>query len=293
MKNVLKSIRDCLFSTSQTQKKIIALEGKIDRLQDAVANLQKNTTSVEHITRNFQESSLNLQHSISIVGNKIDDMLEKIPSAKFESFDIVSLSCWQAGLSSSTYYNKHLYNKPIFKSDLEMIAHGLLLERPEGLVLEFGVFSGRTINHISDYVESSQIVYGFDSFDGLPEDWRNNFQAGTFAVNDLPNVKENIRLIKGWFNETLPKFLVEQKAPVSFIHIDCDLYSSTKCIFDLLAERLVDGTVIVFDEYYNYPGWEDHEFKAFQEFVQRSDWRYEYLGSVPSHQQVMVRLSKD
>jgi hypothetical protein len=89
----------------------------------------------------------------------------------------------------------HLYNKPIFKSDLEMIAHGLLLERPEGLVLEFGVFSGRTINHISDYVESSQIVYGFDSFDGLPEDWRNNFQAGTFAVNDLPNVKENIRLI--------------------------------------------------------------------------------------------------
>ena len=50
MKNVLKSIRDCLFSTSQTQKKIIALEGKIDRLQDAVANLQKNTTSVEHIT---------------------------------------------------------------------------------------------------------------------------------------------------------------------------------------------------------------------------------------------------
>ena len=64
--------------------------------------------------------------------------------------------------------------------------------------------------------------------------------------------------------------------------------SSTKTIFASAVPRLVPGTVIVFDEYFNYPNWEQHEFKAFQEFVSDHAVKYSYLAF--ARQQVAVRL---
>ena len=75
---------------------------------------------------------------------------------------------------------------------------------------------------------------------------------------------------------------------VAFLHVDCDLYSSTKDIFENLGDRVKSGTVIVFDEYMNYPGWKYHEWKAFHEFISSSKLKYQYIGLVPSHQQVAV-----
>lgn len=62
------------------------------------------------------------------------------------------------------------------------------------------------------------------------------------------------------------------------MHIDCDLYNSTKTIFDNLAPRIKSGTIIVFDEYFNYPNWQQHEYKAFQEFVEDNNIKYEYIA---------------
>jgi hypothetical protein len=146
---------------------------------------------------------------------------------------------------------------------------------------------GRTISHIAGLTER---VYGFDSFEGLPEDWRSGFVKGAFA-GDLPPVPPNAVLIKGWFEKTLPEFLGKQQGPVAFLHIDCDLYSSTKTIFDLLAPRIVRGTVIVFDEYFNYPGWQQHEHKAFEEF-KSAGIVCKPIGFVPSHQQVGFIVTK-
>ena len=75
---------------------------------------------------------------------------------------------------------------------------------------------------------------------------------------------------------------------VAFIHLDCDLYSSTRTVFDLIAPRLKPSTVILFDEYFNYPNWERHQFKAFQEFVSERGIKYAYLGF--ARQQVAVRI---
>jgi hypothetical protein len=55
-----------------------------------------------------------------------------------------------------------------------------------------------------------------------------------------------------------------------------------------LSDRFDAGTVILFDEYFNYPGWERHEFKAWQEFVEEKSVEYEYLGY--ARQQVLVRV---
>jgi len=72
-------------------------------------------------------------------------------------------------------------------------------------------------------------------------------------------------------------------------HIDCDLYSSTKTVFDWLKPRIRAGT-IVFDEYFNYPNWHQHEFKAFKEFVEECHVKYEYLGY--ARIQAAVKYSK-
>jgi len=147
----------------------------------------------------------------------------------------------------------------------------------DGLWLEFGVFSGTTINAMSQFAPG--LVYGFDSFEGLPEDWREGKPKGRYSRDgELPQVRENVRLVKGWFDETLPAFLSEHPGPVSLIHVDCDLYSSTRTVLNLLRDRMVPGTILVFDELFNYPGYERHEIKAFYEFLKEGPVRCEWVG---------------
>jgi hypothetical protein len=74
------------------------------------------------------------------------------------------------------------------------------------------------------------------------------------------------------------------------MHIDCDLYQSTKTIFSLLADYIKAGTIIHFDEYYNYSGWEMHEHKAFEEFIKQQNLKYEYIAYNAMHQQVTVKI---
>ena len=177
-------------------------------------------------------------------------------------------------------------------SDREEVLDLALRRIPiHGMVCEFGVFEGQTINYIAAQVPD-RAVFGFDSFEGLPEDWRGPFQRGVFSTGGhLPKVPANVRLIKGLFDATLPKFAVEYAGPAALFHIDCDLYSSTKCIFANLGGRVVPGSVIVFDEYFDYPGWEEHEFRAFAELVSEAGLSYAYLAYNRLHEQVAVQIT--
>ena len=67
------------------------------------------------------------------------------------------------------------------------------------------------------------------------------------------------------------------------------MYSSTKLILDLLGKRFHKGTILIFDEYFNYPNWKNHEFKAFQEFVTKNNIAYEYL-SFTNQESVTVKI---
>lgn len=167
-------------------------------------------------------------------------------------------------------------------SGLDYALYNISHAKP-GLVLEFGVYRGFTITKIANIFKEST-VYGFDSFEGLPEDWFRNdgdFSKGCFALDKLPHVPANVKLVQGWFNETLPIFIEEhQGEKVTFMHIDCDLYSSTKCIFDLLykANMLADRTLVVFDELVNYSTYKEHELKALWEFLKTSKYKVEWIG---------------
>ena len=147
-----------------------------------------------------------------------------------------------------------------------------------GLVLEFGVATGYTLNCIADNFPN-QTVYGFDWFQGLPEDWRSDHRKGHFACA-VPTVRDNAELIIGLFEDTLPKFVQDHTEPTaSFIHLDADLYSSTVTILNNMESRIVKGTILLFDEL-EYPGnYKDHEYKAFREFLERTGHVVEYFGT--------------
>jgi hypothetical protein len=125
-------------------------------------------------------------------------------------------------------------------------------------------------------------VYGFDSFEGLPEKWRDGYDKHAFTrEGKLPDVNANVRLIKGWFTDTLPSFLLAHPGErVSFLHIDSDLYSAAKYVLDSLADRLARDCVIIFDELVNYPGFDgpNGELRAFYEFITENKVSYEWIG---------------
>jgi hypothetical protein len=194
---------------------------------------------------------------------------------------------------------KNIDNIKKFTTSKELLLFCLKNTSEKGLYLEFGVYTGNTINIISQN-KQDQIIYGFDSFEGLPEDWRNSpndplkYLKGAFNINgNLPKVNNNVKLLKGWFSDTIPIFLKENKIQekISFLHIDCDLYSSTKCIFDNLGIFLKKDTIILFDEFYNYLNWEQHEYKAWSEFIELNpNIKFEYIGINVNHEQVAVRI---
>lgn len=151
-----------------------------------------------------------------------------------------------------------------------------VLNAPEGLFMEFGVWQGAWLRQMAQVRDVP--FYGFDSFEGLPAPW-SVYQAGQFDLGgDQPAMPANVTLVKGWFDESLPTFLEEHSEPVAFIHIDCDLYTSTKTVLDLLAPRLVPGTQIVLDDFMYMPGWQREEHRAFFEFVAEQRWQIQYTG---------------
>jgi predicted O-methyltransferase YrrM len=175
-----------------------------------------------------------------------------------------------------------------FEYRLDLLEDAIRRRPDQGLILEFGVWTGESINFLASRIEDNTI-YGFDSFAGLPEDWRPGFEKGHFSTR-MPNVEPNVELITGMFHLTLPGFLRSHQDNIAFVHFDCDLYSSTKTVLDLCRDRIIKGTTIIFDEYFNYPGWKDHEYKAFSEFISETGKGFEYFSAIPGGEQIGITI---
>ena len=147
-----------------------------------------------------------------------------------------------------------------------------------GLYAEFGVWRGHGVNLFAKQVPDGVTVWGFDSFEGLEENWTGHAkggQAGRFTLKGkLPEVEPNVQLVKGWVQDTVPGWLDAEEAPASFLHLDLDTYTPTRFVLDALRPRLRAGTVILFDELYGYPGWRHHEYRAMQEALPDAELRY-------------------
>ena len=167
----------------------------------------------------------------------------------------------------SVFLKKKIYHKYIIEKAKENDTEN------NKYYLEFGVWRGKTINFFSKYVNT---IYGFDSFEGLKEDWAGHIlPKGHFNLNKkLPKLNKNIVPIAGWVQDTLSPFLEKYKPKINFIHMDLDTYESTKYVLTKIKPFLIKGSIIAFDELYNYPGWEVGEYKALKETFNENEYKF-------------------
>lgn len=156
--------------------------------------------------------------------------------------------------------------------------------KPTGWAAEFGVYSGSSLAIIAEHMP----VIGFDSFEGLPEDWREGFPKGSFATDGdealyLPSPLYNQLLVKGWFEDTVPTFPFPD---LGLVHIDCDLYSSTVTALEAVLPCIHPGTILVFDEFEG-PDFDD-EKRAWVDFSQSNHIAHYEIARGPEERAFLI-----
>lgn len=194
--------------------------------------------------------------------------------------------------SSAAFEAEHLKDAAAFIHRIQLhrwVARNVPLTG--GLFLEFGVYKGDSINRFAE-LKPEVTWYGFDSFVGLPEAWNAGSKAGAFSQGGaLPPVHKNVKLIKGFFEQTLPDFVAAHRGEtIALMHVDCDLYSATKTVLSLTRPLLKSGTIIVFDEMFNHQNWQQDEYKALMEFAAEQKLRFEYLAYTRTGGQVAIKV---
>src|SRR5262249_30281045 len=112
-----------------------------------------------------------------------------------------------------------------------------------------------------------------------PEPW-GIYPAGQWKTSPYQPNRDDVRIVLGRFEETLrnPELLGDLTPLLGFVHVDCDLYSATRTVFECLGSRIGAGTVLLFDEFFHFSDWFEHEARAFREFVEQRGVRFEYLA---------------
>ncbi len=175
--------------------------------------------------------------------------------------DLKSYFCEGAKVQSSLEYSMTLINPEL--KDL----------------VEFGVYTGDSLGKIKAWADDTYNVYGFDSFIGLPEDWPGTVcHAGFFSTNGVIPDVPGTTIYPGWFKDTLPDYIKVAK-PIGLLHLDCDLYSSTKDVLFSINDFIVIGTIIVCDEWvYNSSEYcNDQEQRAVLEWMEIFDRELERI----------------
>ena len=166
----------------------------------------------------------------------------------------------------------------------------VLSQTPDDIdYLEFGVYEGVSIlNFARANTSPNSKFYGFDTFSGLPEEWREH-RSGHFDTQGLIPKTEDSRVtfLAGMFQDTLPKFLAGF-APKNrvVVNIDCDLYSSALYCLTRLDPLLPAGTIIIFDEF----GDTQHEFRAFMDYTSSYRRTYKTICAMPDFWTIAIEL---
>ena len=216
--------------------------------------------------------------------NRIIQVLPRIwDSAIFQSIEQHQRRLAYLDSQKFIYENSSLKTR-VFP-DITEFRKFCLVEAPDdGLVFEFGVFKGKSVNQFAKLMQKrgdKRQIYGFDSFVGFSEDWtgvEESYPKDHFSLEGkLPSVEPNVSLINGFVEETLEPFMKTKPSEnISFIHIDTDTYSPAKTILSLLKPVMKKGSVVLFDELCGYPNWRSHEYRALKEVF--SDDEYEFIG---------------
>jgi hypothetical protein len=164
------------------------------------------------------------------------------------------------------YGPKNWLSQPTYFEDI--FKHIDISTSSNSLFMELGVFTGHTLSLINQNTENT-IVYGFDTFSGLPEDWAESsgnvlYNKNAFATSIPVNTDKNTFIV-GKVEDTLLDFLKEKNQKIKFIHLDLDLYSASRYALNTIFDYLEDEAIIVIDDVYGLPSWEEHSIKSLSE----------------------------
>ena len=198
-------------------------------------------------------------------------------------------SKWRRKNNNPSFNDFYSFN---FKRDGRYQIYNYLLEKENATedinYLEFGVAYGNTMRWwVSNNKNQDTRFYGFDTFEGLPEDWH-LYKKGEMSPENIPLIDDDrVKFYKGLFQDTLRKFLddfSDDKRKV--INMDADLYTSTLFVLTTIAPYLKRNDIIIFDEF----GVPLHEFKALTEFISSFYIKYEVIASVNNYFQIAIRI---
>ena len=164
--------------------------------------------------------------------------------------------------------------------------HMTKLSKKERPFYEFGVWRAEAFRYL---IKTFKKGYGFDTFEGIPEDWHNE-KAGTYSSDgNVPKIKGG-EFIVGKFEDTLPGFFAKKRPIASIINFDADLYSSTICALNFAKPVIDKHTILIFDEFIIHKNWEQDEYKALEEFCSNNHYTYEVLAISFFTKQVAVKI---
>lgn len=285
-------MRDSCTPSLRAQRLRRALRTKFQRaIQEVVGPLHaEQMRELESLRQEVSKLRDQLAHELARVQSIAERVIDHTNAFEIRSRrDICYAGEAQAARESAEFARGHLAGARQFSHPHATLEYALSLAPRGGMALEFGVYTGTTLTIIATARQGGR-VYGFDSFKGLPEHWRAGFAAGTFATETVPEIP-GAELVAGWFDEVLPGFMETHPGPVDFLHIDADLYSSAATVLNLVGPHLRQGSVVVFDEFFNYPGWQEHEYRAWTEYVERTGIAFRYEAFTVDDEQVVVTLT--
>jgi predicted O-methyltransferase YrrM len=179
--------------------------------------------------------------------------------------------------------------KVTFPTRSQVLELAVQTARPvPGHIMEFGSYQGYSARIMRDELWRTRLweprqwrkrIYACDSFEGLPESYE-RLSAGTFKTV-VPTLR-GIRIVKGYFEDSLTPELAAEVGLVSLAHIDADLYSSTVTVLKWLTPLLRPGSLLLFDE---FVGEDPAEARAFVEWTQETGVQtmlLAYFGREPS-----------
>jgi hypothetical protein len=200
----------------------------------------------------------------------------------------------RARQQSVDYIEAEMPDAAIFADRWALLRYSASEAPPEGMMIECGVADGGSLRFLAQ--DSARRFHGFDSFADRPDGWAGLFgqKSKPRSGGGLPDVPGNVILHKGAYEQTLPPFLAAHaEESVAFLHLDGGNYSASDLVLRALAPRLKAGAVLVFEEYFNHPRWQRHEWRAFQEFIRDTGLSYRYLGFAQKNGHVAVRLGEE
>jgi len=190
--------------------------------------------------------------------------------------------------NSYQFFKEHIKKSSVFLKDDDIRHYSISksfnnISNKNNIFMELGVYKGDSIKLFAKFLSKNNLeIFGFDSFEGLEEDWiANDYNpTGTFALkNKKLKTPKNVNIIKGKVQDTLADFLKQNnEKKITFAHMDMDTYAPTKYALTQIKPFLQKGSVILFDELYGFPSWENHEYKALKEVFNDKEYKYLAFG---------------